>query len=98
MNFQTDSQKVEITERGKKRRVSRMEALLMSQFHLALTNPRAFSGLAALMKDIGLGSEPQGPRGGVLIVPGIMDSVEWERMVFAQQAPYRVNSGDREKL
>lgn len=52
--------------------------------------------LSALRKEMGLLLPEAGMRSGVLVVPGMMDEADFEKLAFQQQAPFREKSGREE--
>ena len=91
------SEPVTLREGDRFRTMPRGRALMMVLTNMALAgDAKAYAPLTALLKHQKLidPAPPEQLRGGVLVVPGIMDEETWERRAAAEQAPYRGNCGD----
>jgi len=85
---------ITVSENGKKKRLTRVEALFHSLFAgAAKGNSRAYSLLITTLQKAGRLTPPPTQRGGVLLAPAPLSDEEWERRVGIEQRPHRGSAG-----
>jgi hypothetical protein len=82
-------EKVTVTDgSGRRKKMSRLNALLMNQLNKAFQNPRAFDQVMKLLTDLNKTSASQG-YSGVLVVPQQLSVEDWEVVAEENQRKHR---------